>query len=79
VASAGGDSMNEFPQWLPEMVCVDGNFNDIVSRLYNIFHRDFVENNPKLTDIEVWHDRRVMPGETYEVVFWHLIERDRDK
>lgn len=71
--------MNELPHWLPQMVSVDGNFSEVVGRLYNIFHRDFVEGHPKLTDMDVWHDRRVKPGQTYEEGFWHLIERDHDK
>jgi hypothetical protein len=71
--------MNKLPQWLPDIICVDGNFNDVVNKLYNIFHRDFIKNHPKLSGMNVWHDRTVKPGETYEVSFWHLIERDHDK
>ena len=71
--------MSNLPHWLPEIICVDGNFDDVVRRLYNIFHRDFVENKPVLADMEVWHNRKVKPGETYEESFWHLIERDHNK
>jgi hypothetical protein len=67
------------PPWLPDLICVDGNFDDVVSWLYNIFHRDFVESHPKLAAMEVWHDKRVKPGETYEEGFWHLIERVHNK
>ena len=70
--------MNELPDWLPDMICVDGDFTQVVSRLYNIFHRDFIETHPKLADMDVWHDRKVKDGK-YEEVFWHLIERDHNK
>ena len=71
--------MNDKPQWLPDIICVDGDFRQVLSRLYNIFHQDFITNTPKLGDMDVWHDRRVRPGETYEEAFWHLIERDYKK
>ena len=71
--------MKELPFWLPEIICVDGNFHKVVSRLYNIFHRDFVESCPKLDDMDVWHDRTVNAGENYEEGFWHLITRDYAK
>lgn len=68
--------MSDLPPWLPEKICVDGEFHKIVSRLYNIFHRDFIEDHPRLTDMDVWYDRTIKPGETYEEGFWHLITRD---
>lgn len=71
--------MNNLPHWLPDIINVDGNFDDVLRRLYNIFHRDFVEKHPRLSDMAVWHDKKVKPGETYEEDFWHLIERDWEK
>jgi hypothetical protein len=74
-----GAFMRDLPRWLPEMICVDGEFHKVVGSLYNIFHRDFIEGHPKLTDMDVWYDRRIKPGETYEEGFWHLITRDYAK
>jgi len=71
--------MSKSPHWLPDMICVDGDFKQVLSRLYNIFHSDFIEHTPHLDSMEVWHNRTVKPGETYEEVFWHLIEREHDK
>jgi len=68
--------MSKLPHWLPDMICVDGDFKQILSRLYNIFHSDFIEKTPHLGSMEVWHNREVKPGQTYEEIFWHLIERD---
>jgi hypothetical protein len=79
VEPAGGDFMNNLPDWLPDIISVDGSFDDVLSRLYNVFHRDFIERHPKLNDMEVWHDKRVKAGEIYEESFWHLIERDHNK
>lgn len=70
--------MKDLPGWLPQMVCVDGVFKQVINTLYNIFHRDFVEGHPVLGDMDVWHDRTVKPGETYEESFWHLVERDHN-
>jgi hypothetical protein len=70
--------MSEFPNWLPQRMSVEGSFDEIVSRLYNIFHRDFIQNHPKLDGWDVWYDKKVIPGQMYEEVFWHLIERDQD-
>jgi hypothetical protein len=71
--------MNNKPQWLPNIICVDGNFKEVIASLYKIFYQDFVSGYPKLADIDVWYNRKVKPGETYEEGFWHLIERDHDK
>lgn len=70
--------MSSLPSWLPDMLCVDGDFNTIVNQLYNVFHQDFIQNHPSLSEMEVWYDKRVKPGETYEDGFWHLIERDHN-
>ena len=63
-------------EWLPPIASVDGEFAKVIAGLYNIFHRDFLENKPKLDSMDVWYDREVKPGETYEEGFWHLITRD---
>jgi hypothetical protein len=70
--------MNNLPTWLPEKICVDGAFDEVVGRLYSIFYRDFIERHPRLCDMKVWHDRKIKPGETYEDGFWHLVERDHE-
>ena len=68
--------MSELPPWLPKILCVDGNYNEVVNRLYNVFHNDFIQGRPTLTGIDVWYDKKVKVGETYEEGFWHLITRD---
>jgi len=61
--------------WLPPMVSVDGVWIEVISRLYSIFTRDVKEGRPYFQDREIWWDRRVLPGETYEECFWHLVTK----
>jgi hypothetical protein len=67
---------DDMPDWLPDMVGVDGGFAEVTQKLYAIFHNDFVSKKRELRGAEVWHDKRVQRGETYEEGFWHLITRD---
>lgn len=68
--------MSSLLPWLPEIIDVNGSFDEVVNRLYTIFHRDIVLGYPRLDGTEVWFDRTVKPGKAYEEGFWHLIERD---
>jgi hypothetical protein len=68
--------MNNMPDWLPAIVSVDGNFDEVIMSLYRIFKRDFIDNQPHYMSIPVWHDRRKNEGEKYEEGFWHLLTRD---
>lgn len=68
--------MNLIPNWLPELICVDGDFQAVLRRLYNIFYHDFIETKTRIETMDVWFDRTIKPGETYEDGFWHLIERE---
>jgi hypothetical protein len=61
--------------WLPPMVSVDGVWFEVISRLYSIFVSDIKEGKPCFRDREIWWDRRILPGETYEECFWHLVTK----
>jgi len=63
------------PDWLPEILCVDGEYHQIVTALYEVFHRDIATTRLTLACHQVWWDRRILPGEQYEEGFWHLITR----
>ena len=63
------------PDWLPDMMSVDGEWEQILSHLYDIFDRDFRRGNPCLNEIPVWWDRRIEQGDIYEEGFWHLISK----
>ncbi len=62
------------PFWLPEMVSVDGTWEEIVTRLYTIFQQDIVKGKRFYEDRVLWWDRRVLDGK-YEEGFWHLIAK----
>ena len=63
------------PDWLPDTVCVNGEWNDVVARLYNVFDRDFRQIECSFEGVPVWWDRRKLGGSPYEEGFWHLITR----
>jgi len=68
--------MTSSPLWLPPMVCVDGIWENVLIRLYAIFEVDFKQGRPSLKGRPIWWDRRILPGDRYEEVFWHLITED---
>ena len=59
------------PSWLPEMVSVNGDWASILTRLYSVFHADFVTSTPRLKGLDVWHDRRKLE-DNIEEGFWHI-------
>ena len=62
--------------WLPQMVCIDGVWFEAISRLYSIFVTDIKDGRPFFENLELWWDRRILPGESYEECFWHLVTKD---
>jgi len=68
--------MSQRPDWLPDLICVDGDFQAVLGQLYNVFYRDFIETKVRLETMDVWFDRTINPGEIYENGFWHLVERE---
>jgi len=68
--------MSELPPWLPAIISVNGEWEDVLCRLYHVFASDFKRSGCMFQERPVWWDRRVLPGERYEEGFWHLITRD---
>lgn len=67
--------MTQKPAWLPDIVSVDGEWDQILARLYTIFDADFKKTKRLFEGRPVWWDRRVLPGDHYEEGFWHLITK----
>ena len=63
------------PDWLPDIVSVDGEWNEVVSKLYSIFDKDFKQTKPSFKGKEIWWDQRKLEDSVYEEVFWHLITK----
>ena len=64
------------PEWLPEFCATNGEWEEVVSALYEVFQRDFATNPPRVDGCPVWYQRRI--SDRYEEAFWHLITRDDD-
>lgn len=67
--------MNSKPEWLPDLISVDGNWEVVLKKLYKIFKVDFILGRPKLEDKPVFWDKSIKEGDKYENGFWHLIEK----
>jgi len=66
---------DQMPDWLPAIVSVSGEWEQVLARLYSIFDRDFRQAGCRFEDRPVWWDRRKLDGSPYEEGFWHLITR----
>lgn len=66
------------PAWLPEIVSVDGEWQEVCARLYAIFQQDIVKAGRTYENRPLCWDRRVLDG-SYEEGFWHLISKDDPK
>lgn len=66
--------MANYPEWLPEIVSVNGEPEKVFRMLYEIFSKDFKESTCRYQTYPVWFDRNIKEGR-YEEGFWHLITR----
>lgn len=63
--------------WLPALIVLDGDWEQTLVRLYQVFERDFVRTKRRFESREIWWDRRKLDGK-YDEGFWHIIStRDR--
>jgi len=65
------------PDWLPDMISMDGEWNAVLSGLYAIFDHDFKQGKPTLNKMTVWWNQRIEKDGIYEEGFWHLISDGR--
>src|SRR3989339_1115532 len=70
-------SLGSKPSWLPDIISVDGSWDEILERLYKIFKTDFIDGKPKLENFPVFWDRAI--DNKYERGFWHLIEKENQQ
>lgn len=63
------------PSWLPALFVLDGVWEKNLYNLFMIFKTDFIDQQPEVDGIPVWHDRRVLEGVLPEG-FWHVITKE---
>jgi hypothetical protein len=63
------------PLWLPNHCCVDGEPQQVLTDLYDIFAKDFKSGAIVLMRMRVSWDQRILDGGSYEEGFWHIITR----
>ena len=66
------------PAWLPAMLDLEGEWEEIVDGLYDVFCRDVKQARLQYNGLPLWWDQRIFPDDKYEEGFWHVIsETDR--
>ena len=66
------------PEWLPDLVATDGDWDTVIADLYAVFCRDLRDGRLQLNGLPVRWDARVS-GERFEEAFWHLVTADEHK
>lgn len=76
MASTRGLRMEQMPEWLPEIISVDGEWEETLYCLYQLFDCDFKQTRRFFQSLPIRWDTTVLPGGSYEEGFWHLITQD---
>ena len=64
------------PDWLPEMLDLDGSYEEIIERLYDVFRKDFIQERPKHLSCTVRYNGNIYEFSQGKVEgFWHVITR----
>ena len=73
--------MKEFPDWLPEIVKVDGEWDGpdgTLQRLYSIFKSEIKNGNLRIDNCRITWDRKII-DHGKEEAFWHITHRENKK
>lgn len=63
------------PTWLPALIDTDGNWDDVLLRLFKVFENDFIRNKFQYNGKPLIWDTRILEGK-YPEGFWHVVTRD---
>jgi hypothetical protein len=66
--------MTEKPEWLPETLHFNGNWDEFIESVYEIFERDFKRTKPVFGTLPVKFDSRIENGK--EAGFWHIVQKE---
>ena len=70
--------MSDLPSFLPPVLDLDGTWEVILNKLYNIFKKGFIDSKVYFADLRVIYDTRKLDDEKEEG-FWHLITKEDKK
>lgn len=69
--------MSYQPDFLPPMINLDGSYEEIIDRLYQVFRRDFMENRARHLERNVTFNGVIDEFSQGKVEgFWHVITRE---
>ncbi len=62
------------PVWLPDILCFNGDWDNFIATVYQVFENDFKNTKPTFQGLVVNHDTNIEFGK--EAGFWHIVQRD---
>ena len=67
------------PDWLPDPIHFNGDWNAFVRTLYAVFESDFKHGHPRFRGCPIWHNQRIDTDgpHRFEEGFWHLVTKDQ--
>jgi len=69
--------MIDRPDFLPPMINLDGSYEEIIERLYELFRNDFIEDKAKHLGRDVAYNGVINESSQGKVEgFWHVITRE---
>jgi hypothetical protein len=65
------------PEWLPELIDVNGEWQTVLATLHRVYQEDFRESKQKVFGLPIFCNTRTeeFAGSQYEATFLHLITR----
>ncbi len=68
--------MCDTPSFLPPLLNLDGEWADILDRLYRVFSRDFKETQTYHRGLKIFYDGKIKDdGQGKEEGFWHVVTK----
>jgi len=68
-------TMCDTPDWLPDILKTDGEWEETKKRLYDVFESEIKNGGLAYNGRPLFYDLRILEGE-YEEAFWHLTHKD---
>jgi hypothetical protein len=72
--AGNGEIIMAKPAWLPDELTYDGNWEEFIECVYQVFKKDFMQTQPSYQGYIVTCDTKIIDGK--EVGFWHIVQRE---